>query len=94
MTKDGVLNFDRELFYGSAKIVAFYSVSSMESSDNLLKKHGLSRIDLYMQMNSQKLFEDYEIQNEMTKMQSQITMDNNFIAGTNLEQMSEEVKAL
>jgi len=75
-------------------MVALYSISSIEISDNLLKKHGLSRIDLFMQMNNQKLFVDYEIQNMMTKMQSQIVMDHNFIDGAALEKLNEEVKAL
>ena len=58
--KDHILKFDKGDENNHSKVVAFYVVSSIESSDQLLKKHGITKMDLYLQMSNYRLFDDYD----------------------------------
>ncbi len=94
LTKDDILGMDKSVFHDCTKLLSFYLVCSTESSDHLLRRHGISKMDLYMQMGKVSLFHDFEIINMAIRLKTSACLERNFIREINLEQMTDDVKAL
>ena len=66
----------------------------MESSDYLVRKHGITKMDLHMQMCNLSLFNDYDVINMTVRLRTSACLERNFITGANFELMLADVNAL
>ena len=94
LNKDDILKMERSVLHHSSKLLTFYVVCSMESSDRLFRKHGISKMDLHIQMCNLDLFNDYDVINMTVRFKTSACLKDNFIEGTNLQIMEDDLKSL
>lgn len=85
---------DRSILKLPSKLLSFYVVCSMESSNYLWKKHGITKMGLHLQMCTLNLLNDYDVITSTVRLRTCAVLEREFIKGTNLVMMQTDVRAL